>query len=70
MAADLSVADAIALGWDVVKVGGGMGVMWLWNRQLLSDRTTQRNEAIDDKKKLQEQIDKLTGFLMEIHKHD
>ncbi len=68
MAADVTVADAIALGWDIVKVGGGMGVMWLWNRQLIDERKQQRDDAIADKKALQEQVEKLTEFLMELKK--
>lgn len=68
MAADVTVADAIALGWDIVKVGGGMGVMWLWNRQLMEEQKRQREDAISDKKALQDQVEKLTEFLMELKK--
>lgn len=68
MAADVTVAEAISLGWDIVKVGGGMGVMWLWNRQLIDERKQQRDDALADKKALQEQVEKLTEFLMELKK--
>lgn len=68
MADPTAASDAIQLGFDLLKVGGGMGVMWLWNRQLIEQHKQQREDAIDEKKKLQDQVDKLTAFLIELRK--